>query len=191
MVGSLVLSMNFTVLQYNIFGRPYIISHDGQLERLERIPAAVLAIPGLEVDVATFAESDVADERDRMFDEFAARGYRYKTSVVTDYNAKSLENGGVVIGSRWPILREDQIVFRNACSGSDCLAAKGVKYARVLKTSEVPQQDGTVQNMSKVFNVFATHMQAWYSEEDQADRAQQARQFKAFVDAQQIDPSEP
>lgn len=52
--------------------------------------------------------------------------------------------------SKWPILREAQHVYRNACHYSDCLAAKGVKYARVLKT---------VNGTSKIFNVFATHMQ--------------------------------
>ena len=185
--------MNFTVLQYNIFGRPYVVSHDGQLEREERIPEAILEIPDnlLDVDAATFAESDDSDERERMFQQFAARGYRYKTSVVQDFDSKSILNGGVVIGSKWPIVREDQIVYRNACSGSDCLAAKGVKYARIRKTAPVRQADGSMKNMSKIFNVFATHMQAWYSSDDKADRAKQAAQLKAFVDSQKIDPKEP
>jgi len=126
-----------------------------------------------------------------MFEQFAARGYRYKTSVVTDYDSKSAINGGVVIGSKWPIIREDQIVYRGDCSGADCLAAKGVKYARVIKTAPVGMAAGTVQNVSKVFNVFATHMQAWYTSDDKADRAKQAQQFKAFVDAQHLPPSEP
>ena len=186
-------SMEFTMLQYNIFGRPYVVSHDGQQERESRIPGAILAIPDdvLNVDVATFAESDDANERELMFRQFEIRGYKYKTSVVTDYDGKSLLNGGVVIGSKWPILREDQIVYRDACSGADCLAAKGAKYARVIKTTEVRQDDGTLKNMSKIFNVFGTHMQAWYSKADQADRAKQASQLKAFVDAQMISKTEP
>ena len=63
-----------------------------------------------------------------------------------------------------------QIVYRDACSGADCLAAKGAKYARIIKTTEDRQEDGSVRNMSKVFNIFATHMQAWYSPADKADR---------------------
>lgn len=52
--------------------------------------------------------------------------------------------------SKWPIIHEAQHIYRNACHYSDCLAAKGVKYARVLKR---------VGTTSKIFNVFATHMQ--------------------------------
>ena len=183
-------TMAFNLLQYNIFGRPYIVSHDGQQERCDRIPSAILALDK-DVDVATFAESDDATERDKMFQQFASVGYRYKTSVVTDYNDKSLLNGGVVIGSKWPILREDQIVYRDACSGSDCLAAKGVKYARIIKTAPVTLANGTTINASKIFNVFATHMQAWYTQADLNDRAKQAQQLKAFVKSQNLDPSEP
>lgn len=62
----------------------------------------------------------------------------------------SLLNGGVIVVSKWPIIHEAQHVYRNACHYSDCLAAKGVKYARMLKT---------VGSTSKIFNVFATHMQ--------------------------------
>lgn len=63
---------------------------------------------------------------------------------------RSLLNGGVIIVSKWPIIHEAQHIYRSACHYSDCLAAKGVKYARVLKT---------IGDTSKIFNVFATHMQ--------------------------------
>jgi len=151
--------MEFTVLQYNLFGRPYEVSHDGQNERLERIPQALLAIPDEEllVDVATFCEADNSEERDLMFAAFAAVGYKYRTDILEDPDNHHLINGGVIIGSKWPILREDQIIFDH-CKGTDCLAAKGVKYARVEKTIS----NGT-GNVSKIFNIFATHMQAWPS----------------------------
>ena len=73
-------------------------------------------------------------------------------------------------------------MYRNACAGSDCLAAKGVKYARVNKT---------VGAVSKVLNVFATHMQAWYTPEDKAVRVKQAAQLRAFIDTQEIPATEP
>ena len=42
--------------------------------------------------------------------------YIKATRVVTDYDEKSLVNGGVVIGSKWPILREDQVIgMTGAC----------------------------------------------------------------------------
>ena len=74
-------------------------------------------------------------------------------------------------------------MYRDACSGADCLAAKGVKYARIIKTDSV--------NRTKIFNIFATHMQAWYTADDKADRTKQAQQLKAFIDSQQIPAGEP
>jgi len=175
-------TMPFNVVQYNLFGRPYIVSHDGQNERLQRIPSALLAVA--DVDVITFAEADNDHEVQLMATAFAAAGFRYRTTVVTDHDDASLLNGGVIIGSRWPILREDQIVYRDACSGTDCLAAKGVKYARVIKSD-------AARNVSKVFNIFGTHMQAWYSKKDKAARVKQAQQFRSFIDSQEIPVSEP
>ena len=84
---ALTLTMPFTMLQYNIFGRPYVVSHDGQLERERTIPSALLQIPDslLNVDVATFAESDDSTEREKMFQQFAVRGYVYKTSYALSF----------------------------------------------------------------------------------------------------------
>lgn len=145
-----VTSMSFHVLQYNVFGRPAEVSQDGQTERLARIPESLVALAP-QLDVVTFAEADNQNERDHMLEQFRVHGFAYATSVLHDPDPfTSILNGGVLVVSRWPILREAQHVYRNACHYSDCLAAKGVKYARVLKTV-----DGT----SKIFNVFATHMQ--------------------------------
>ncbi|RHZ16618.1 hypothetical protein DYB37_005778, partial [Aphanomyces astaci] len=103
------------------------------------------------VDVVTFAEADIDSERAHMLAAFEELNFRHHTTVVADTDPfTSLINGGVLIVSKWPILREAQHIYRNACHYSDCLAAKGVKYARINKT------DGAY---SKAFNVFATHMQ--------------------------------
>lgn len=174
-------AMEFKVLQYNIFGRPYTVSHDGQAERLDALPLA-LSAANITFDVATFAEADDEGSRDDMFAAFASLGLNYHTTILQDYDGKSAINGGVVLVSRWPILREDQIVYRDACTGADCLAAKGVAYARVNKTEG---------GASKVFNVFATHMQAWSSDEDKKVRRAQAAQFKAFVIEMTIPADEP
>ena len=179
--GETTKKMDFRVLQYNIFGRPYTVSHEGQAERLATLPSA-LESAGLDFDVATFCEADDSDTREAMFSAFRGLGYAYNTAVVEDYDDLSLVNGGVVIGSKWPILREDQMVYRDACTDSDCLAAKGVNYARVNKT---------VGGESKIFNVFATHMQAWSGSSEKAVRVEQAKQLKAFVAAQAIGPDEP
>ncbi|KAI9991313.1 hypothetical protein PInf_018994 [Phytophthora infestans] len=142
--------MTFEVLQYNLFGRPYEVSKDGQIERLQRVPESLHRISEA-IDVVTFAEADIRTQRDAMLDQFRVFGFNYSTTILHDPDPfTSLLNGGVMVVSKWPIIREAQHVYRNACHYSDCLAAKGVKYARLLKT---------VDGASKIFNVFATHMQ--------------------------------
>ncbi|GLE03466.1 hypothetical protein PINS_up012368 [Pythium insidiosum] len=174
--------MTFHVLQYNVFGRPNEVSKDGQAERLARVPASLLAI-SKDIDVITFAEADVQSERDAMLAAFQRLGFPYATSILHDPNPfTSLINGGVLVVSKWPIVREAQHVYRHACHYSDCLAAKGVKYARVVKTV-----NGTI----KVFNVFATHMQAWSTPQGRGDRVLQAQQMREFVDAMRIPHHEP
>ncbi|KAF1326502.1 Vacuolar protein sorting-associating protein, partial [Globisporangium splendens] len=148
----LQLSVSHVCDQYNVFGRPYEVSKDGQTERLARIPASLRKISE-HIDVVTFAEADVKGERENMLAQFRDIGFQYATSILHDpdpFTRFDLLNGGVMVVSRWPILHEAQHIYRNACHYSDCLAAKGVKYARVLKT---------VGSTSKIFNVFATHMQ--------------------------------
>lgn len=154
MAGTSPPSMPFEVLQYNVFGRPYEVSKDGQAERLARIPQSLVDISA-SIDVVTFAEADIKSEREKMLAQFRAHGFNHSTSILHDPDPfTSVLNGGVIIVSRWPIVREAQHVYRNACHYSDCLAAKGVKYARVLKT---------VDSTAKIFNVFTTHMQVLYS----------------------------
>ncbi|DAZ99299.1 TPA: hypothetical protein N0F65_005467 [Lagenidium giganteum] len=169
-------------MQYNVFGRPTEVSKDGQEERLARIPASLHRLSA-EIDVVTFAEADIQSERDKMLQQFKKQGFMFATSILRDSDPlTSLLNGGVIIVSKWPILREGQHIYRHACHYSDCLAAKGVKYARILKT---------VNGTSKVFNVFATHMQAWSTPQGREDRILQAQQMRAFVDSFQIPKHEP
>lgn len=172
-----ISSMSFQVLQYNVFGRPYEISRDGQQERLVHLPASILHHSPM-VDVVTFAEADIESERINMLKQFQHYGFPYATTILQDPDPfTSVVNGGVLIVSKWPIVREGQHIYKNACHYSDCLAAKGVKYARIVKT---------VDHTSKVFNVFATHMQAWSTPEGQADRVKQAQQMRTFIDALQL-----
>ncbi|ETL95147.1 hypothetical protein L917_07009 [Phytophthora nicotianae] len=175
-------SMSFEVLQYNLFGRPFEVSKDGQSERLQRVPESLHQISET-IDVVTFAEADIRTQRDEMLDQFRVFGFNYSTTILHDPDPfTSLLNGGVMVVSKWPIIREAQHVYRNACHYSDCLAAKGVKYARLLKSV-----DGT----AKIFNVFATHMQAWSTPEGRSDRIQQAKQMRQFIDAIDIPHHEP
>ncbi|CCI41121.1 unnamed protein product [Albugo candida] len=168
------------ILKYNAFGRTPLISLDGQKERLEQIPQSLIDnAPDLQIpiDVISLAEVFEKDQFEKMAKDFTDLGFPYSTKVLSDPNSfTSITSGGVWIVSRWKITVEKQIVYKNACHGADCLAAKGVKYARIVKK----------EGVTKYFNIFATHLQAWSTEEGRQVRAKQAEQMRDFVKEQNI-----
>ena len=87
----------------------------------------------------------------------------------------TITNGGVVIFSRWPIQKVDEVTFgKILCSGFDALADKGCLYARIDKKGVV-------------YNVFATHTNV----EGDAIKEGQIKVIKAFIDRQNIPKHEP
>jgi hypothetical protein len=88
-------------------------------------------------------------------------------------------NGGVIIYSRWPIEHEDEIKYAHCSDNSswDCLASKGVKYAKINKLG-VP------------YHVFGTHMEAGGSAADVQYRMEQYGEMRTFIDQQNIPQSE-
>ncbi|WP_419796435.1 sphingomyelin phosphodiesterase [Streptomyces fuscus] len=121
----------------------------------------------------------------------AAGAYPYQTPVVGRsksgwdatggaYSALTPEDGGVTILSRWPILRKEQYVFKDAC-GADWWSNKGFAYV-VLNV-----------NGSKV-HVLGTHAQSTDpgcgAGEAAAMRSRQFRAIDAFLDAKNIPADE-
>ncbi|WP_351230827.1 sphingomyelin phosphodiesterase [Streptomyces sp. NPDC002133] len=121
----------------------------------------------------------------------ASAQYPYQTPVVGRsrtgwdatggaYSATTPEDGGVTILSKWPILRKEQHVYKDAC-GSDWWSNKGFAYV-VLDV-----------NGTKV-HVVGTHAQSTDPGCAAGEAAQmRSRQFKAvdaFLDAKNIPASE-
>ncbi|KUL48358.1 sphingomyelin phosphodiesterase [Streptomyces sp. NRRL F-4489] len=121
----------------------------------------------------------------------AAAEYPYQTPVVGRgrggwdatggaYSALTPEDGGVTLLSKWPILRKEQYVYKDAC-GSDSYSNKGFVYA-VLDV-----------NGTRV-HVVGTHTQSTDSGckagEAAADRAKQLKEIDAFLDARNIPADE-
>ncbi|UYB38864.1 sphingomyelin phosphodiesterase [Streptomyces sp. Je 1-4] len=96
------------------------------------------------------------------------------------YSAATPEDGGVTLLSKWPILRKEQYVYKDAC-GADYLSNKGFVYA-VLDV-----------NGTKV-HVVGTHAQSTDSGckagEAADDRAKQLKEMDAFLDAKYIPADE-
>jgi endonuclease/exonuclease/phosphatase family metal-dependent hydrolase len=174
---------SFTIVQYNIMDRPFWVGHDGQRERVCRIPQALAHdIASREpVDVLVVNESFSGGCVDglRLPDLLAYYGWRHHLPRVSSWWKPS--NGGIFIASKWPIVASQQMVY-TACGASDCLAAKGVQYARVEKA---------VGGRSKLYHVFGTHMQAYGGEVTAAVRTRQAREMAEFVAQQGIPSTEP
>jgi endonuclease/exonuclease/phosphatase family metal-dependent hydrolase len=173
----------FTVIAYNIMDRPFWAGHDGQRERVCRIPQALAhdVASREHVDVLVFNESFSGECVDdlRLTDLLAYYGWRHRLPRVSSWWKPS--NGGIFIASKWPIVASQQMVYK-ACGSSDCLAAKGVQYARVEKT---------VGGRSKLYHVFGTHMQGYAGAAPVAVRTRQAREMAEFVAQQGIPSTEP
>lgn len=163
------LSNNFKVLAYNVWALlPGIVSKDVS----ERLNLLKNKLNGY--DAIVFSE--LFDNSRRQTFLNAIKGeYPYQTSVVDKSGA--IEDGGVLIVSRWPIETSSHRVF-SECDAEDCLSAKGVKYARINK-------------LGNKYHVFGSHTQAWTSAENQATRLSQFQVIRSFVDSKNISASEP
>jgi endonuclease/exonuclease/phosphatase family metal-dependent hydrolase len=173
----------FTVVQYNILDRPFWVGHEGQRERVCRIPQALArSIAAQEhVDVLVFNESfsGICADGLKLTDLLAYYGWRYHLPTISTWWKPS--NGGVFIASKWPITASQDMIYK-ACRRSDCLAAKGVQYARIEKV---------VGGRAKLYHVFGTHMQAWGGAEWAAVRGRQVLELAEFIARQGIPPTEP
>ncbi|MFB6708276.1 sphingomyelin phosphodiesterase [Streptomyces sp. NPDC056333] len=121
----------------------------------------------------------------------ASAQYPYRTPVVGRsksgwdatggaYSAATPEDGGVTVLSKWPIIRKEQFIYKDAC-GSDWWSNKGFVYAEL-------NVNGTT------VHVLGTHAQSTDSGCATGEAAQmRSRQFKqidAFLDAKNIPASE-
>jgi endonuclease/exonuclease/phosphatase family metal-dependent hydrolase len=137
--------LSLKVLTYNIqmlprIDVPFIPNY--QLARASLIPTVVSGY-----DVIVFEEAFGDREREVILYGLAAE-YPYHTRLLgKEHGVEQIgQEGGVVIVSKWPIEREFQAFFR-VCAEFDCLAQKGVMYARL--------------NVSgKPVHIFGTHAQA-------------------------------
>ena len=57
-------------------------------------------------------------------------GFTYYTTQMQDILT---ENGGILIYSKHEIIQTQHTLYGSDCTGSDCLAAKGIVYTRIKK----------------------------------------------------------
>ncbi|MBI1288734.1 MAG: T9SS type A sorting domain-containing protein [Flavobacteriales bacterium] len=165
-------------MYYNIQMLPFGVSGLGQAtERATLLPAQISPYQ----DVVSFAEAfDTSPREDYLIPEMEGQGFIYHTTILNDPGAIPLPwNGGVIIFSRWPIETEEQIDFAECGQAAqDCLANKGVKYARINK-------------LGKIYHVFGTHMDAGGNADDIHARRTQMAEIRDFIADLNLPESEP
>ncbi|WP_030620705.1 sphingomyelin phosphodiesterase [Streptomyces sclerotialus] len=176
------------VLTYNAFlFSKTLYPNWGQDHRAKEIPAADF-FQGKDVVVLQEAFDNSSSE---ALKANAAAAYPYQTPVLGRgkdgwdatggaYSSLTPEDGGVTVLSKWPVLRKEQYVYKDAC-GSDYWSNKGFVYA-VLNV-----------NGTKV-HVVGTHTQSTDpgcgAGEAAATRAKQLKELDAFLDARHIPAGE-
>ncbi|MFJ5117360.1 sphingomyelin phosphodiesterase [Kitasatospora sp. NPDC088548] len=177
------------VLTYNVFlMSKNLYPNWGQDYRAKAIAAADV-FRGHDVVVLQEAFDNAASD---LLTAQASAAYPYHTPVVGrstsgwdatngSFSAATPEDGGVTLLSKWPILRKEQYVFKDAC-GSDWWSNKGFVYA-VLNVNGVRT------------HVIGTHLQSTDSGcsagQPAAVRAAQLKAMRAFVDGKNIPAAEP
>ncbi|MGW7311908.1 sphingomyelin phosphodiesterase [Streptomyces sp. NPDC054854] len=177
-----------SVLSYNVFlMSKNLYPNWGQDHRASEIPKASF-YQGHDVVVLQEAFDNPAS--DALKANSAAK-YPYQTPVVGRsksgwdatggaYSATTPEDGGVTVLSKWPIVRKEQVVYKDAC-GADWWSNKGFAYV-VLNV-----------NGAKV-HVVGTHAQSTDPGCGAGEAAlMRSRQFKAidaFLDAKNIPAAE-
>ncbi|MEU6671352.1 sphingomyelin phosphodiesterase [Streptomyces sp. NPDC046727] len=176
------------VLTYNVFlMSKNLYPNWGQDHRAAEIPKASF-FQGNDVVVLQEAFDNSASD---ALKRAAAAQYPYQTPVVGRsrdgwdatggaYSATTPEDGGVTVLSKWPVLRKEQYIYKDAC-GADWWSNKGFAYV-VLNV-----------NGTKV-HVIGTHAQSTDPGCGAGEAAQmRSRQFRAidaFLDAKNIPANE-
>ena len=139
------------LLQYNVFWRPWLF-HLGKIEYV-RERARILSERLDEYDVVCLNESfnfgsTVAKE---FISTMRKRGFNYFVTIKRiPFFSHWVVDGGIMIMSKYPIVKTDSVLYKDGCS-FDKYAAKGCLYAKVQISK------------SQHINVFATHLQASYN----------------------------
>lgn len=173
---------DLTCVSWNIMAPvPTPIRYTGQVERMERIPTVFAEqLDNIKfADICVVQESIVNDLHVRLRKGMQRIGFIYETKqLVGSIMRFKIVQGGVVIFSRFPIVRQDTVIFEGLCDKEDCLAAKGAVYAQVKKGNHL-------------FHIFALHLNSWESPKSRAVRRGQMAEVYKFIQRQNIPSDEP
>jgi endonuclease/exonuclease/phosphatase family metal-dependent hydrolase len=171
--------------QYNFYMRPPGINSNGNDYKSERLRYFIEHELD-RFDVIAFQElfGFGSNRRATLLKAADAKGFKYSVSSPRQCAAALRIDGGVVIISRFPIIRHASLTFDRGID-SDWLAAKGVIYAKLRVAGK------------QYLHLFSTHLQSSYTlnypMSDQAVqiRLKQLYAARRFIDVQlQDEPSD-
>ncbi len=168
---SYYLSNSFNVLAYNIYMRPEYLFLDDQADRAAVLPSKLRGF-----DAIVFSEAFDNSARNRILDDLRGE-YPHRTKILGTDDL-GVQDGGVIIISRWPITAEAERLYGSDCVLEDCLARKGVLYARIEK-------------FGRPHHIFASHTQAGDSNDRRETRRRQFGIIKDFIDSCSLPETEP
>lgn len=107
-------------------------------------------------------------------------GYVYSYQPLdAEANFPKFVGAGLLIASKWPIVKKDSVVFKKIVkTTSDYLATKGALYV-------------AIQKGQKVYHIFNTHLQATDSSKAKRVRLEQTKELKLFKDRLEIPQHDP
>lgn len=162
------------VMAYNIQFLPLgLVGLPQAADRADLLPAQFSPSQ----DVVIFEEAfDPIPRLVNLEPAMVAAGFVHNSGILNDYLPF---NGGVIIYSKWPIEATAEYDFE-LCgpNAQDCLANKGIKYARINK-------------LGKRYHVFGTHFDAGSDAPDLEAKNLQFTEMKNFIAAQGIPAHEP
>ena len=177
--------MNLNVLTYNVLLTvPQPLRNFGQDERSKLIPYLLKRAEidqGVEFDVVVFTELIAPAYRKKVIEGMKQFGWPHCGQILSKnpfFGQLKLVSGGVVIVSKYPITYTTAHIFERECESFDCQACKGVLYCRILKETNV-------------FNILATHLQAWSTPSAITIRQHQIEATKLFLQQLHLPRDEP
>lgn len=161
------------VLTYNTQLMPL---YTGIVDKLNHPSVRAAFIPALiaDYDVVIMEELFSKTLRDKMI-LLMSKSFPFHSRVL-GFNSKKILTGGVVIFSKWPIIAEDQMVYR-AGNDFDKLAAKGALYVKINK-------------QQRIYHFIGTHMQSGNVASCTEERRKQIYELEAFINTLNIPAEE-
>lgn len=176
-------SQNFNIMTYNVYCRICTFFKDSQQDRCKLIPESINEFSD-KIDCIIVQEIFDGDAESTLDKQMAKFGFIHKSKKVAKNIIKNyyfftrllLEDGGIKIYSKLPILKQSSYIFNNK-TGEDKIAGKGVSYIKI-------------QKFNTPIHIFGTHLQSGKTKPKIKVKLKQVEEIQKFIKKQKIPKDE-